>query len=94
MLHGRERETAAIVALLDEAWAGRGGALVLQGQPGSGKSALLAEAVVRAEGMTVLRTAGIESESPLAFAALQRLLRPVRDCLEALPAPQARALRA
>jgi hypothetical protein len=66
---------------------------VLQGQPGSGKSALLADAIARAEGMTVLCTSGIESESPLAFAALQRLLRPVRGCLDRLPPPQARALR-
>src|SRR5687768_6167333 len=44
--------------------------------------------------MTVLRTQGIESESPLAFAALQRLLRPVMPCADRLPAPQAHALRA
>jgi DNA-binding CsgD family transcriptional regulator len=94
VLHGREREAHAISTLLDEAWAGRGGALVLHGQPGSGKSALLADAVARAEGMTVVRTSGIESESPLAFAALQRLLRPVRGCVDRLPDPQARALRA
>ena len=43
--------------------------------------------------MTVLRTQGVESESPLAFAALQRLLRPVMRCVDRLPEPQARALR-
>ncbi len=95
MLAGRTLERAAIAALVDEAWAGRGGALVVSGQPGAGKSALLADAVARADGMTVLSTQGIESESPLAFAALQRLLRPVMaDSLQHLPQPQARALRA
>ncbi|MGY1833120.1 AAA family ATPase [Geodermatophilus sp. SYSU D01180] len=95
MLSGRDPERAAIAALVDEAWAGRGGALVLVGSPGVGKSALLADAVARADGMTVLRTQGLESESPLAFAALQRLLRPVMaDGARHLPQPQARALRA
>jgi DNA-binding CsgD family transcriptional regulator len=94
VLHGRDAERAAIAALIDEAWASRGGALVLRGDPGVGKSALLADAVSRAEGMRILRTQGIESESPLAFAALHRLLRPVAAEIRALPAPQARALRA
>ncbi|MGZ4591800.1 MAG: AAA family ATPase, partial [Actinomycetes bacterium] len=94
MLQGRDTERAAVAALIDEAWAARGGALVLRGQPGVGKSALLADGVARAEGMLVLRTAGIESESPLAFAALQRLLRPVMGHVDRLPVPQARALRA
>ena len=56
MLHGRAAEQAAIGILLDEAWASRGAALVLRGQPGAGKSALLADAAARAEGMRVLRT--------------------------------------
>ncbi|MEX5721700.1 AAA family ATPase, partial [Geodermatophilus maliterrae] len=95
MLSGRERERAAIAGLVDEAWAGRGGALVLTGPPGVGKSALLADAAARADGMTVLGTQGLESESPLAFAALQRLLRPVlAGCVQHLPQPQARALQA
>ncbi|NKX51975.1 helix-turn-helix transcriptional regulator, partial [Arthrobacter deserti] len=55
--------------------------------------ALLAEAAASAAGMRVLRTQGIESESPLAFAALHRLLRPVYDGVGRLPARQARALR-
>ncbi|MGY1641789.1 AAA family ATPase [Geodermatophilus sp. SYSU D00703] len=93
MLQGREREQAAVAALLADAAAGRGGALVLRGQPGVGKSALLADAA-DTEDRTVLRTQGIESESPLAFAALQRLLRPVAACTDRLPAPQAQALRA
>ena len=94
MLHGRDIERAAITTLIDEAWASRGGALVIRGEPGVGKSALLADTVERAEGMQVLWTQGIESEWPLAFAALHRLLRPVADHVAALPPPQARALRA
>jgi DNA-binding CsgD family transcriptional regulator len=94
VLKGRERERALVAALVDEAWAGRGGALVLHGQPGVGKSALLAETVATTPGLTVLRTQGVESESPLAFAALQRLLRPVMGCAERIPSPQAQALRA
>ncbi|MGY1825909.1 MULTISPECIES: AAA family ATPase [unclassified Blastococcus] len=94
MLVGRDDERAAIAALLDAARAGAGGSLVLRGVAGSGKSSLLAEAVTTASGMRVLRTSGVESESPLAFAALQRLLWPERGRIESLPAPQAAALRA
>ncbi len=85
--------------LLAEARGSRGGALVVRGQPGVGKSALLADLVLRAgsdvgPGVQILRTQGIESESPLPFAALQRLLRPVMRHVEHLPARQATALRA
>jgi hypothetical protein len=93
VLHGRAVEQAAIAALLDETRASRGGALVVRGQPGVGKSALLSDAVARAEGMQVLQTQGVESESPLAFAALQRLLRPVASRFGRLAARQAHALR-
>ena len=93
MLVGRAREQVRLARLLEAARSGSGGALVLLGEPGSGKSALLDDLVVGAEGMTVLRTQGIESEAPLAFAALQRLLRPLLPLVDQLPAPQARALR-
>jgi DNA-binding CsgD family transcriptional regulator len=93
VLQGRDVEQARVTALLDGARSGRGGALVLRGQPGVGKSSLIADAGARADGMTVLRTRGVESESPLAFAALHRLLRPVMDHADQLPAPQAQALR-
>jgi len=71
---------------------------VVLGEPGAGKSALLQDlasaqqAAADVAGTRVLRTHGIESESPLPFAALHRLLRPVLR-LERLPDPQARALR-
>ena len=94
MLAGRDRERASIADLLDAARTGAGGSLVVCGTAGSGKSALLADAVAAAAGMRVLRTSGVESESPLAFAALQRLLWPLRGRIDALPAPQAAALRA
>ena len=76
MLAGRERERAAVLALLNEARASRGAAFVLRGLPGVGKSALMADVVSRAVGFLVLRTCGMEAESPLAFAALHLLLRP------------------
>lgn len=94
MLRGRETEQTQISALLDEAWASRGGALVLRGPAGIGKSALLADAVARAEGMRVLQAQGIESESDLALAALSRLLRPVSGLVGRLTPPQAAAMRA
>ncbi|MEU5093386.1 LuxR family transcriptional regulator [Streptomyces sp. NPDC020996] len=94
MLAGRDLERAAVSALLDAARAGNGGALVVRGVAGAGKSALLADALSTAPDLQVLRTSGVESESPLAFAALQRLLWPLRARIDALPAPQAAALRA
>jgi DNA-binding CsgD family transcriptional regulator len=94
VLAGRDAERAAIAALLDAARAGTGGSLVVRGVAGTGKSTLLADAVTAASGMRVLRTSGVESESPLAFAALQRLLWPLRARIDTLPAPQRAALRA
>ncbi|MGY1682390.1 ATP-binding protein [Geodermatophilus sp. SYSU D01176] len=94
MLAGRDAERAAIAALLDAARAGTGGALVVRGVAGSGKSTLLTDALGTATDMRVLRTSGVESESPLAFAALQRLLWPLRGRLGTLPAPQRIALGA
>ena len=93
MLWGRASESDRLDAVFADAAAGRGGVLVVRGEPGVGKSALLSDASSRASGARVLWTQGIESESPLAFAALHRLLRPVLPYLDRLPAPQARALR-
>ncbi|WP_406830603.1 AAA family ATPase [Pedococcus sp. KACC 23699] len=98
MLHGREPERAQLAALVEQARAGTAGVLVILGEPGVGKTALLAAlatAPLPAESSAVprvLRTSGVESESPLPYAALHRLLRPVMD-LDRLPDPQARALR-
>lgn len=98
MLHGRARERAELAALVERARAGCAGVLVVVGEPGVGKSALVQDLVSAeqaspaADAARVLRTAGVESESPLPFAALHRLLRPVLN-FERLPVPQARALR-
>src|SRR4051794_25467375 len=94
VLAGRDTERSAIAALLEDARKGHGGALVVRGVAGSGKSTLLADALRTADDMRLLRTSGVESESPLAFAALHRLLWPLRSGIDALPAPQAAALRA
>ena len=92
-LVGRSAETARVDALLAEAQAGQSRVLVLRGEAGIGKSALLSYAQERAGPMAVLRAVGIESESELAFAGLHQLFRPVIDLLDRLPEPQAAALR-
>ncbi|MBT2211994.1 AAA family ATPase [Actinomadura sp. NEAU-AAG7] len=96
MLRGREEERAAIARLAAGAREGRGGALVLRGEAGIGKTALLdAAADPRdAQGLRVLRATGVEAEAALPFAALQMLLHPVLPGVDALPDAQARALRA
>src|SRR5918992_2761300 len=85
---------AAIEGLLEEARDSRSGALVLRGEPGIGKSALLEHAVGRAAGMQVLTATGVEAESELPFAGLHQLLWPVLDRMDGLPAVQRDALRA
>ncbi|WP_433360098.1 helix-turn-helix transcriptional regulator [Actinoplanes sp. CA-142083] len=74
--------------------AGRGGAVAVTGEPGVGKSALLARLAARAPGMTVLTAAGAPGEAALPYAALGDLLRPLRDRIAQLPPPQARAVGA
>jgi DNA-binding CsgD family transcriptional regulator len=94
MLFGRTAEQARIVELLDGARHGHSGVLVLRGEAGVGKSALLDRACAEAEGMTVLRACGIESEARLPYAGLHQLVRPLLSMLDRLPDPQAAALRA
>jgi DNA-binding CsgD family transcriptional regulator len=94
MLYGRDAERSVVAALLDAARDSRSGVLVLRGQAGVGKSALLQDAVEQAADLQVLEARGIESEAELAFAGLHQLLRPVLDQVNGLPAPQATALRA
>ncbi|WP_327035037.1 helix-turn-helix transcriptional regulator [Micromonospora ureilytica] len=92
-LFGRRAETAALDRLLDRAADRAGAGLVLWGEPGIGKTALLDYAVAAASDATVLRCRGTRMEAGLAFAALHELLWPVLDRLETLAAPQAAALR-
>ena len=94
MLVGRRPETEALDRLLVGAREGQSGVLVLRGEAGIGKSALLDHATRAAVGMTVLHGVGIESESELAFAGVHQLLRPALDRIDDLPEPQAAALRA
>jgi DNA-binding CsgD family transcriptional regulator len=77
LLIGREAETAAITALLDATRDHRGGAMVLRGEPGIGKSSLVeyAAAQASARGMGVLSTAGVQAEVHVPYAGLHRLLR-------------------
>jgi DNA-binding CsgD family transcriptional regulator len=94
-LVGRDIEIDQIEAALD-GLSERGGAFVVQGQPGIGKSSLLDHACHSAEasGARVLRTLGTENEAELAFAGLHELIRPLGDFLVALPAPRRLALDA
>jgi DNA-binding CsgD family transcriptional regulator len=92
MLLDRLPERTALSELLDAARAGHSGVLVLRGEPGIGKTALLEYAIEAAAGLRVVRVAGVESEIELAFAALQQLCAPMLDKLGGLPEPQRDAL--
>jgi predicted ATPase len=91
-LKGRGEETRRIDSLLDEARAGRSGALMVRGEPGIGKTSLLRYATERAGDMTLLQGQGLEVEIQLAFSGLADVLRPVIDRLDAIPGPQSAAL--
>lgn len=93
MLVGRSAEQRQLDLLLRRARAGISGVLVLRGDPGIGKTALVDYAASCAGPMRILRTTGIEAETGLAFAGLYSLLNPLADYLTALPERQAAALR-
>ncbi|KAB2350915.1 LuxR family transcriptional regulator [Actinomadura rudentiformis] len=92
-LYGRDAEQSTIERLLQRARSGRSGVLVLRGEAGIGKSALLEVAEGAATDMRVLRGTGIERESGMPYAGLHLLLRKYLDRIDALPEGQARALR-
>jgi AAA ATPase domain len=92
VLVGRDRECARIDELLEGTLAGESGSLIVRGEAGIGKSALLGYAAARADGMRLLTTAGVEAEADLAFAGMYGLLRPILDRLSELPELQAKAL--
>jgi DNA-binding CsgD family transcriptional regulator len=91
---GRRGEREVLDRLLEAVRTGQSRALVVDGDPGIGKTVLLDYLVGRAGGCRIVRAAGIQSEAELAFAALHQLCRPLLDRLERLPCPQRDALRA
>jgi DNA-binding CsgD family transcriptional regulator len=95
VLYGRDAEQAVIDRLIADARDGRSSALVIRGEAGIGKTALLDYATSRANslGLHVIRSCCVESELGLSFAGAQLLLAPVLDRLAALPPPQQDALR-
>src|SRR4051795_8364395 len=91
-LRGRRNERAALDELLAAARAGQSETLVLRGDAGIGKTALLEYAVESGLDYRVLGVAGVESEMELPFAALHQLCAPLRDWFGRLPGPQRDAL--
>jgi len=89
----RRADRAGVDRLLASARGGVGGSLVLRGEPGTGKTALLEYAAGRAAGIRLARVAGVESEMALGFAALHQLLIPFLARLDRIPEPQRDALR-
>ncbi len=91
-LYGRQTECAALDGLLDRVRGGRSAVLVLRGEAGIGKTALVRYVTERAAGFSVARCIGVESEMELAFAGLHDLCAPMLSCLDALVEPQREAL--
>src|SRR5215831_15806399 len=91
-LVGRQPERETLDSLVQDLRSGRGRALVVRGEAGVGKSALLEYAAGAAADMRAARAAGVESEMELAFAGVHLLCAPLLDRLERLPAPQRDAL--
>jgi DNA-binding CsgD family transcriptional regulator len=92
-LTGRVSERGVLDRFVAGVRAGEGRALVVRGEPGVGKTALLDYLAERASGCRVARAAGVQSEMELAFAGLHQLCAPMLDHAESLPAPQRAALR-
>src|SRR5438445_13471357 len=92
-LRGRRSECDVLDRLVEAVRAGESRALVVRGEPGVGKTALLEYLVEQASGCRVVRAAGVQSEMELAFAGLHQLLARMLDRLERLPVPQRDALR-
>ena len=90
---GRRTERATLDRLLETAHAGRSAVLVVRGEPGIGKTALLDFAASQASGFRIIRSWGVESEMELPYAGLHQLCIPLLDRVEKLPGPQRDALR-
>ena len=91
-LLGRQRERAVLERLLDTVRDGHGAVLVVHGDPGVGKTALLDDAAEAGEGFRVLRAVGVEGEMEVDYAALQQLCSPLLELSARLPDPQRDAL--
>ena len=91
-LFGRDRERGVLGRLLDGVRDGRGGVLVVHGEAGVGKSALLEYAEAAGRDVRIARTWGVEAEMELPFAAVQQLCFPFFALMERLPQPQHDAL--
>jgi hypothetical protein len=90
---GRAREQSILDGLIDRARDGRGGSLVVSGDPGIGKTSLLDHAVTAADGFRVAAATGVQAERELAFAGLQQILAGIPDAADRLPEPQEQAIR-
>jgi DNA-binding CsgD family transcriptional regulator len=93
VLRGRRIECEALDRLVDEVRAGRSGVVVMRGEAGIGKSALLEYVAERGTGCRVMQAAGVQAEMELAFAGVHQLCGPLLDRLGRLPAPQRAALQ-
>ena len=91
-LLGRERERGALDRLLDAARDGHGGVLVVRGEPGVGKTALLEYAIEAGREFRIARTSGVQAEMEFPYAAAQQLCFPILHLMEHLPEPQREAL--
>ncbi|MEV4234712.1 AAA family ATPase [Nocardia sp. NPDC049737] len=91
-LQGRRAECEPLDRLLSDAGSGRSRTLVLRGEAGIGKSALLEYLAGNAEECRIARASGVESQMELAFAGLHQLCAPMMEHLDRLPAPQREAL--
>ncbi|MEA2202313.1 MAG: hypothetical protein QOI89_2909 [Solirubrobacteraceae bacterium] len=91
-LLGRERERVALDRLLEASRGGHGGVLVVHGEPGVGKTALLEYAGEAGREFRVVQAVGVDGEMELPYAALQQLCSPILDLSERLPDPQRDAL--
>jgi DNA-binding CsgD family transcriptional regulator len=92
LLHGRNAECRQLKLLVDATRHGDSQALMISGEAGIGKSALLAYLVAEASGCRVIRVSGVQAEAELAFAGLHQLCSPLLDRLDRLPAPQRESL--
>src|SRR3954469_2052390 len=92
VLLGRAGEREMLDRLVDRVRGGQSAVLVVRGEAGMGKTALLRDCARRASGFRVARISGVESEMELPFAGLHQLCAPMLDRLDALPEPQQGAL--